>query len=229
MNVYVVLSRSRTVLSRTIALATRDEFTHASLALDPGLELMFSFGRRRAGNPFVGCFRRERFDDGLYRGMDTVPGVVVEIPVTLEQHEAVCTRISEFLLDSHAYSYNASGLVNVLIGRGSPDDTRFFCSEFVYHVLQAPACATSASSAGRCDRRCSPSSPARSCSAATSRRTPRGTAPAVSVRASRSTARACGCSPERRARRRRGPGDWSARSTAGSTWDQKHDVPARIT
>lgn len=136
MNVYVVLSRSRTVLSRTIALATRDEFTHASLALDPGLELMFSFGRRRAGNPFVGCFRRERFDDGLYRGMDTVPGVVVELPVTPAQHEAVCTRISEFLLDSHAYSYNASGLVNVLIGRGSPDDTRFFCSEFVYHVLQ---------------------------------------------------------------------------------------------
>ncbi len=136
MNVYVVLSRSRTVLSRTIALATRDEFTHASLALDPGLELMFSFGRRRAGNPFVGCFRRERFDDGLYRGMDTVPGVVVELPVTPAQHKAVCTRISEFLLDSHAYSYNASGLVNVLIGRGSPDDTRFFCSEFVYHVLQ---------------------------------------------------------------------------------------------
>ncbi|MFC8922839.1 hypothetical protein [Cellulosimicrobium sp. NPDC057127] len=136
MNVYVVLSRSRTVLSRTIALATRDEFTHASLALDPGLELMFSFGRRRAGNPFVGCFRRERFDDGLYRGMDTVPGVVVEIPVTPAQHEAVCTRISEFLLDSHAYSYNASGLVNVLIGRGAADDTRFFCSEFVYHVLQ---------------------------------------------------------------------------------------------
>lgn len=136
MNVYVVLSRSRTVLSRTIALATRDEFTHASLALDPGLELMFSFGRRRPGNPFIGCFRRERFDDGLYRGMDEVPGAVLEIPVTPEQHEAVCTRISEFLLDSHAYSYNASGLVNVLIGRGTQDDTRFFCSEFVYHVLQ---------------------------------------------------------------------------------------------
>ncbi len=79
-NVYVVLSRSRTVLSRTIALATRDEFTHSSLALDQGLDLMFSFGRRRAGNPFVGCFRRERFDDGLYRGMDVVPGSCSRCP-----------------------------------------------------------------------------------------------------------------------------------------------------
>ncbi|MCB7135739.1 hypothetical protein [Cellulosimicrobium marinum] len=135
MNIYLVLSKSRTVLSRTIALATRDDFTHASIALDPGLDLMFSFGRRRAANPFVGCFRRERFDEGLYRGMDTVPGAVIEIPVTAQQHEAVCARISEFLLDSHAYSYNATGLVSVLIGRGSEDDTRFFCSEFVYHVL----------------------------------------------------------------------------------------------
>jgi hypothetical protein len=134
-NVYVVLSRSRTVLSRTIALATRDEFTHSSLALDPGLDLMFSFGRRRAGNPFVGCFRRERFDDGLYRGMDVVPGVVLEVPVTPEQHEAIRVRITEFLLDSHAFSYNVRGLVGARFGRGHEAEDRFFCSEFVYHVL----------------------------------------------------------------------------------------------
>jgi hypothetical protein len=134
-NIYLVLSRSRTVLSRTIALATRDEFTHASLALDPGLDLMFSFARRRANNPFVGCFKRERLDDGLYRGMDVVPGLVLEIPVTPDQHAVVCARISEFLLDSHAYSYKKTGLVSVLTGRGSEDDTRFVCSEFVYHVL----------------------------------------------------------------------------------------------
>lgn len=135
MNVYVVLSRSRTVLSRTIALATRDEYTHAALALDPDLELMFSFGRRRAANPFSGCFRRERLDDPLYREMDRLPGIVIEVPVTAEQHADIGSRIGAFLLDSHTYSYNASGLVTALIGRGGADDTRFFCSEFVYHVL----------------------------------------------------------------------------------------------
>jgi hypothetical protein len=134
-HVYVVLLRSRTVLSRTIALATRDEFTHAALALDPALELMFSFGRRRPANPFVGCFRRERLDDPLYRGMPALPGVVLAVPVTSAQHEAVRARIGEFLLDSHTYSYNASGLVTALLGRGSAVSDRFFCSEFVYHVL----------------------------------------------------------------------------------------------
>lgn len=135
-SIYVVLSRSSTVLSRTIRLATRDEYTHAALALDADLELMFSFGRRRASNPFVGCFKRERLDDDLYRGMDRLPGVVIEVPVTAGQRDAVGARVAEFLLDSHTYAYNAPGLVTGLLGRGSEDDRRFFCSEFVYHVLR---------------------------------------------------------------------------------------------
>lgn len=135
-SIYVVLSRSSTVLSRTIRLATRDEYTHAALALDADLELMFSFGRRRASNPFVGCFKRERLDDDLYRGMDRLPGVVLEVPVTEAQRDAVGARVAEFLLDSHTYAYNAPGLVTGLLGRGSEDDRRFFCSEFVYHVLR---------------------------------------------------------------------------------------------
>ncbi|MFC8597705.1 MULTISPECIES: hypothetical protein [unclassified Isoptericola] len=135
MSIYVVLSRSSTVLSRTIRLATRDEYTHAALALDADLELMFSFGRRRAANPFVGCFKRERLDDDLYRDMPELPGVVLEVPVTPAQRELVCGQVSEFLLDSHTYTYNAPGLVSGLFGRGSEDDRRFFCSEFVYQVL----------------------------------------------------------------------------------------------
>ncbi|WP_139820901.1 hypothetical protein [Krasilnikoviella flava] len=136
MSIYVVLSRSSTVLSRTIRLATRDEYTHAALALDADLELMFSFGRRRASNPFVGCFKRERLDDDLYRGMDRLPGVVIEVPVTPQQRDAVGASVAEFLLDGHRYAYNAPGLVTGLLGRGSEDDRRFFCSEFVYHVLR---------------------------------------------------------------------------------------------
>jgi hypothetical protein len=134
-SIYVVLSRSSTVLSRTIRLATRAEYTHAALALDADLELMFSFGRRRASNPFVGCFKRERLDDDLYRDMAQLPGVVLEVPVTQAQRDAVCGQVAEFLLDSHTYTYNAPGLVSGLFGRGAEDDRRFFCSEFVYQVL----------------------------------------------------------------------------------------------
>ncbi|PFG43291.1 hypothetical protein ATJ88_1976 [Isoptericola jiangsuensis] len=136
MSVYVVLSRSSTVLSRTIRIATGDDYTHAALALDPTLDLMFSFGRRRARNPFVGCFKRERLDDDVYRSMDTLPGLVLEVPATDGQRDAVGAEIGRFLLDGHTYSYNTPGLLRGLVGRGTEDGNRYFCSEFVYHVLR---------------------------------------------------------------------------------------------
>lgn len=136
MSVFVVLSRSSTVLSRTIRLATGDRYTHAALALDEDLDLMFSFGRRRARNPFVGCFKRERLDDEVYRSMDALPGLVLEVPATVAQREAVGAEVGRFLLDGHTYSYNTPGLLRGLVGRGTEDGNRYFCSEFVYHVLR---------------------------------------------------------------------------------------------
>jgi hypothetical protein len=67
----------------------------------------------------------------MYQGYDELPGVIIEVPVTYGQYGAICGMIESFLLDSHLYSYNTFGLFRL---RGECD-TRFFCSEFVYHVL----------------------------------------------------------------------------------------------
>ncbi|MBL0886353.1 hypothetical protein [Myceligenerans indicum] len=139
--VYVVLSRSSTVPSRLIGVMTGDRLTHAALALDPGLEYMFGFGRRGTTNPLSGCFRRERLDDPLYERMGSLPGLVLEVPVTGAQHEAVRAQVEAFLLDGHRYRYNFTGLLDHVTGRAKEDAYRFFCSEFVYHVLhQAGVC-----------------------------------------------------------------------------------------
>ncbi|MDR1495579.1 MAG: hypothetical protein LBS67_01480 [Clostridiales Family XIII bacterium] len=113
--VFVVLTRSSTTLSRLIHNVTRDEYTHAALALDENFEYMFSFGRRRASNPFIGCFKRESFNDEMYGGCAELPGVILEIPVTNEQYGAICGMIESFLLNGHTYRYNAFGLVGNLI------------------------------------------------------------------------------------------------------------------
>lgn len=137
----MVLSRSGTVPSRLIGAVTGDRLTHAALALDPGLEYMFGFGRRGSTNPLSGCFRRERLDDPLYERMGSLPGLVLEVPVSLVQHEAVRGQVEAFLLDGHRYRYNFSGILDHVTGRTREDAYRFFCSEFVYHVLhQAGVC-----------------------------------------------------------------------------------------
>lgn len=43
--VYVVLTRTNTVISRLIQLFKKDEFTHAAISLDRDLANMYSFGR----------------------------------------------------------------------------------------------------------------------------------------------------------------------------------------
>lgn len=42
--VYILLTRTNTVLSRTIGFSTGDPFTHVSLALDAELTQLYSFG-----------------------------------------------------------------------------------------------------------------------------------------------------------------------------------------
>jgi hypothetical protein len=139
--VYVVLSRSTTVPSRLIGAVTGDRLTHSALALDADLEYMFGFGRRGTRNALSTCFKRERLDDPLYERMGSLPGLVLEVPVTAVQHDAIRAQVEAFLLDGHRYRYNFAGLVHHVTGRSREDDYRFFCSEFVYHVLhQAGVC-----------------------------------------------------------------------------------------
>lgn len=133
--IYVVLTRSTTVLSQLIHYFKGDEYTHAALAFDRELNYMFSFGRRRPGNPFVGCFKRERLNEGVYKNASALPGVIIEIPVSPSQYGHISGQIETFLLNSHLYSYNYLGLAGNLFNRTHQDSRHFFCSEFVYHVL----------------------------------------------------------------------------------------------
>ena len=131
--IYIVLSRSGTILSRIIHLVTRDRFTHSSLALDEDMKLLFSFGRRYDHNPFLGCFKRESLTDLHYRRGR--PGMIIAIPVTPEQYDEVSRHVQEFRDFADAFSYNIPGLVASIFHRTFEGYYRFFCSEFVYHVL----------------------------------------------------------------------------------------------
>lgn len=52
-SIYVLITRTNTLLSRSIRLATGAEYTHVSLALDRGLTRMYSFARRFDRIPFL--------------------------------------------------------------------------------------------------------------------------------------------------------------------------------
>ena len=63
-SLYIVLTRTNTLISRLIHVLKNDEYTHAAIALDSELKHMYSFGRIYAWNPFVGGFKKEEVNIG---------------------------------------------------------------------------------------------------------------------------------------------------------------------
>ena len=134
--VYIVLTRTNTVISRIIHGIKREEYTHASISLDMQLHSMYSFGRKNTYNPFIGTFRKEDIDKGVFNLCDVLPGAIIQLEVTRLQYERVKMMIEIFISNKHIYKYNYMGLIHNLLNKPAVIENRFLCSEFVYYLLK---------------------------------------------------------------------------------------------
>lgn len=97
---------------------------------------MYSFGRKNTYNPFIGVFRKEDINKGVYKLCNTLPGVITEIEVSKEQYEKAKALLDYFISNSALYKYNYKGLLYSLFNKPECSENRFLCSEFVYHILK---------------------------------------------------------------------------------------------
>lgn len=133
---YIVLTRTNTMVSKLIRAFKHDEYTHAAISFDKELNQMYSFGRRKTYNPFVGRFKKEDINEGVYKFCDTIPGVILEVEVSKEQYERAKELLYKFIANSCIYKYNYMGLIHSLLNKPACREDRFLCSEFVYHILK---------------------------------------------------------------------------------------------
>lgn len=134
-HIYIILTRTNTVLSNLISIIKNDEYTHASISLNKNLNTMYSFGRKYTYNPFIGCFVKENLYEGVFGFHNKLKGQVLELNATEEQYDKVVKLLDEFILNSKYLKYNYLGLINSLFNRESICEDRFLCSEFVYYIL----------------------------------------------------------------------------------------------
>lgn len=134
-HLYIVLTRTNTLISRMIRLCTDDQYTHATLSLDKDLQEMYSFGRKYSYNPFIGRFKQEHLAEGVYKHAKNLPGVVLEVEVPLENYAEARDLVEQFIANRSRYKYNVRGLLYGLLNRPTNRDDRFLCSQFVYYVL----------------------------------------------------------------------------------------------
>lgn len=133
--IYIVLTRTKTILSKLIAAVKNDEYTHASISLDIDLNSMYSFGREFIYNPFIGRFVEENLNEGIFGIHNELKGLVLEIEVTYKQYENIKKLLNKFISNPKYYKYNYFGIINSLINKEYCCSNRFLCSEFVYYLL----------------------------------------------------------------------------------------------
>jgi hypothetical protein len=135
-NVYVILSRSNTILARMIRLFTQKRYSHTSFALDKRCEPFYSFGRRYPRLMFPTGFITEGMASGFFKVHPKVPAAVYEIPVTGEQYALIEERLKPFIADPLHYKYS---IVNIFLqARGIPlqRENKYVCSAFVAYLLE---------------------------------------------------------------------------------------------
>ena len=135
-NIYILLTRSRTIVSRLVHLSTGDTYTHASIAWDDQLTTLCSFARRHTSLPLPAGLVREELCGGYYDLHRYMPCALLRLRVNDETHRLLRQQIEEMLADAARYRYSVAGLLCCRAGREMERDGRCFCSQFVAEMLE---------------------------------------------------------------------------------------------
>ncbi|WP_034552304.1 hypothetical protein [Carnobacterium funditum] len=136
MKIYLVLTDTNTILSKTIKFYTKAEYNHASIALDSTLVDMYSFGRKRPNNPFIAGFIQEDLTREYFIRAQCN---ILSCDVTPEQFTLLTNLIQYYEQTKNMYHYNLIGLVTLALNIDYKRDDTFFCSQFVAQLLSDSA------------------------------------------------------------------------------------------
>src|SRR5690625_148046 len=129
---YILLTDTRSVLTRLIRLYTKGPYNHASIAFDPELSEVYSFGRKSERNPFIGGFVKEDLKSRLLVEANCA---IYSFEATEDQLDKMREYVREMAEKKSQYRYNFLGLFGFIINKPIDRKNHFFCSQFVASVL----------------------------------------------------------------------------------------------
>ena len=103
--IYIMLSRTGTLPSRLIHISLGGPYTHASIALTPETDKLFSFARRTLHNPFNAGFIVENTNELIFAKYPNSLCAVYSLDVTEEAYKNMENILYRFLAENHRYSY----------------------------------------------------------------------------------------------------------------------------
>lgn len=133
--IYIVISQTGSIVSKMLKRITGAEYNHVSIALDPKLHKMYSFGRRYTYFPWYGGFVAESPEFGTLKRFSETRAVVTAIPVTTMAYDKIEERLEEMLKNKNDYHYDTIGLLLAFFNIIYKRDHHYYCSDFVREVL----------------------------------------------------------------------------------------------
>ena len=135
-NIYILLTRSGTILSRLIGLTTAEDYTHVSIGLDEDRCHFYSFGRRNPNHPLPAGLIREELADGFFALHPDMPCALYRLSVNRETYAALQRQLEAMMIEADRYHYNLLGLICCLLAIPHSRSNHFFCSQFVGTLLK---------------------------------------------------------------------------------------------
>lgn len=131
--IYIILSNTGTLLSKTIKLYTKAPYNHTSIGFDMELKELYSFGRKNPNNPLFAGFVRENMRHDFFKNATCC---IYRLKVSHNEYLSIRYLLEEFEIEKEKYRYNLVGLLGVMLNYPIKRDYHYFCSQFVATLLQ---------------------------------------------------------------------------------------------
>lgn len=102
-SIYIMLTKSETVLSKLVHFVTKDTYTHASISFDHDLGTLYSSSRKNGRTLFPAGPCRESLRSGYYRHHDHIPCVVYELHVSDKAYERAKREVEAIMAEADRY------------------------------------------------------------------------------------------------------------------------------
>lgn len=134
-SIYILLTKSTTICSRIVYMATRSEYTHAAISLNGHFDDLYTFSRKYKRAILPAGFVRESVYAGLMGDSDNMDCAVYELTVDRRTYKKLKRLLAHMEYNKDKYKYSIMGLPMCHFNRKYERKGKFFCSQFVYYAL----------------------------------------------------------------------------------------------
>ena len=133
--IYILLTKSTTLCSKAVYLATKSEYTHASISLDKNFDRLYTFSRKYKRLLLPAGIVVESAYDGIMGDSDDMNCAVYELQITDKSYNKLVRLFRHMDYHKDKYRYSILGLHMCFFNKRYERKGYYFCSQFVHYAL----------------------------------------------------------------------------------------------